>query len=1612
MVLSGTKLYIALDSNYQVKVLNTSTQLLESDINTTADPYRVSISNGVLYYAESSGTAPIHTYDLTTRSEKLITKSDGSGFYNAALVADAKNKLLYIGESYSSKAGLFYYDETNGNLSSCSKTFNSPARIIKISGNDVFYAGIEFSAGINGNIKASWDTSIIDAVVHNGLIYLTNSSGIVSVYNSSDSSLVTTLSSNYNQVLFSGNKIFLRYYSSIYVVTSPSSDFDQGNINNLIGGYTPNNLNEKSGTQLDYNLQFQQLNKTVSKMFYDEGRNKLYAISSADRQLLCLDGTTLDVKGVINLLGQPFDISEDGNMIYISVPNSYKIYAINADDFTISSVIDTDSRPTYVAAGDNNLFYVSNLTDVLNYRLSENTTTTVASGLPSCRIAVNSADNLLYVGTYSYSSKDYCDKDKLYYYNYQSTPFQLIGSITRDAYSSSKKNLIYGNGSVYFGSQEFLTLTPSYKGDYYDDVIAAQNGKVFFDSWYTDDKNFNDGYYLPFNISTAAYSSTKDFYLCYSGASSFIEIIHTTKQNVSGLTGVIDGMIYDNPVKIQYNSGTAYLDGTFISSGTVVSQKGPHVLLYFDSNGKRQSISFDLRQLAQSITLSSTSLNLKYFDSASLKATVLPSITTDKTVTWTSNNQSVAKVTNAGIVSAVGKGTAIITATANDGSGVIVSCTVNVELAVNSISISKINRLYSLNQAFDFSNCNILVYYNNNTSEIINVTPDMISGFDSIKTGYCTLTITYKGASIKSVYSVTSKPVKNVSLISQPNKTIYFLNQPLDPSGAMILLQYEDGTSEQLPITQDMITTYFNSRAGNYAPITSYIGVKNVDFIYGNNIFRFGIQVIQSDLTDITVVALPSKTTYILGQTLDTTGLKLQGKFYDGTTVILQPDLYTISGYSSITPGTKTVTVTCNNLTTSFDINVLPQDITNVTMRPMTSTSYTQGQPLNLINGYLVFTYADGTKASKAFTPDMISGYDPDKLGAQTLSISFLDYTFSQQITVNSKVLYSIYVNTKPTKCNYLPGEALDLTGATLELQYNNGYTIIVPFTDDMVSGYDPSKLGNQTVKVTTYGMTTSFQVYTAKSVCNITYNSCGGSNVANTILRDGETLDFAPTDPKKTGYYFLGWYTDPTSGTKVNFPYTVTADTTLYAHWANLNSIVTYDTQGGSDILPCLYLTGANIILPNPTKNGYTFNGWYTSANGGTQVSTSYWVLGDTTLYARWNINYTITFNSNGGSTVTPINATYGTALTPPVEPTRAGYTFAGWSPAFPSTMPLNGASLTAQWTINKYTISFNTNGGTAVTPITDAYGAIVTPPTDPTRVGYTFAGWSPAFPSTMPLNGTTLTAKWTRNNYSVTFDSKGGSLVKPITAPYGSEITEPSAPTRAGYTFAGWSPTFPSTMPLNGVTLTAIWTLNNYSVTFDSKGGSLVKPITAPYGSAITKPSAPTRAGYTFVGWSPTFPTTMPLNGVSLTAQWTLNNYTIAFNSNGGSIVDNKTGAFNSMITAPTNPKRIGYSFDGWYTSLSSGTKITFPYKITGKVTLYAHWKAIIYKVNFNGNGGNSPAAKTATYGKYVTAPSNPSRKGYKFLGWYTAASGGTKVSFSYKVTNNVTLYAHWKK
>ncbi len=459
-----------------------------------------------------------------------------------------------------------------------------------------------------------------------------------------------------------------------------------------------------------------------------------------------------------------------------------------------------------------------------------------------------------------------------------------------------------------------------------------------------------------------------------------------------------------------------------------------------------------------------------------------------------------------------------------------------------------------------------------------------------------------------------------------------------------------------------------------------------------------------------------------------------------------------------------------------------------------------------------------------------------------------------------------------------------------------------------------------------------------------------GGGKLGNSsediqiIVKNGSTFTAPASDgltrpDGNTDSYFM-WLDG--NGNSYEPGASVPADVTeLTVQWTAPTYAVTLNTNGGTinsgNVTGYTYGVGATLpAADDMTYTGHTFKGWYDNENltgspvtaiGGTE-------MGNKEYWAKWEINqYTITVKPENGKADITITQDYGTPITAPTL-TREGYTFKGWDKEIPETMPADNITVKAQWEINQYTITFDTNGGSEIAPITQDYSTKITAPDNPTRKGYTFKGWDREIPKTMPAENMTVKAQWEINQYTIAFDTNGGSEIAPITQDYGTAITAPADPTRKGYTFKGWDKEIPETMPADNITVKAQWEINQYTITFDTNGGSEIAPITQDYSTKITAPDNPTRKGYTFKGWDKEIPETMPADNITVKAQWEINQYTIAFDTNGGSEIAPITQDYGTEITAPDNPTRKGYTFKGWDREIPK----TMPAE---NITITARWK-----------------------------------------------------------------------
>ena len=520
------------------------------------------------------------------------------------------------------------------------------------------------------------------------------------------------------------------------------------------------------------------------------------------------------------------------------------------------------------------------------------------------------------------------------------------------------------------------------------------------------------------------------------------------------------------------------------------------------------------------------------------------------------------------------------------------------------------------------------------------------------------------------------------------------------------------------------------------------------------------------------------------------------------------------------------------------------------------------------------------------------------------------------------------------------------------------------------------------------------------KTTYTVTWMLDNDAEIDKTTVEYGATPTHDAADKPKDNYKeyrFTGWA--DSSGKLLTSETKIYGNTTYYARFEANDRIYTisFDTGGGTAVDQITGTYNTAVTAPAaPTKTGYTFAGW------DTKIPEK--LTEDLTITAKWNINqYTITF-VDGDNKIASITQDYGTSVTAPAAPTRTGYTFDGWSRSIPDTMPAENLTITAKWTINQYTITFDTVGGSTIAPITQDYGTSVTAPEDPTKEGYTFAGWDKEIPEKL-TEDLTITAKWNINQYTITFVD-GDNKIASITQDYGTPVTAPAAPTKEGYIFGGWN-NLPRTMPVTlegGLIVSAIWNVG-YTLSFVS-GYDEQAYYSAIFAagsdlSGIGTPADPSRIGYTFAGWDKPVPNYMPAENLTITAQWTINQYTITFDTAGGSAVASITQDYGTPVTAPADPSRIGYTFAGWDKPVPN-------YMPAENLTITAQWKVNQYSVSFDSDGGTKVDTITADYGTPVYAPQQPTKDGYQFDGWYI---GNDKVEFPFNMPENgCSLKAHW--
>ena len=552
----------------------------------------------------------------------------------------------------------------------------------------------------------------------------------------------------------------------------------------------------------------------------------------------------------------------------------------------------------------------------------------------------------------------------------------------------------------------------------------------------------------------------------------------------------------------------------------------------------------------------------------------------------------------------------------------------------------------------------------------------------------------------------------------------------------------------------------------------------------------------------------------------------------------------------------------------------------------------------------------------------------------------------------------------------------------------------------------------------------------------SISYTLNGGANPTGNPTSYNILTGVTVTNPTRTGYTFLGWtYEGQSTPVKdLTFAKGTTEDKILVAHWEANNYEITLDADGGnvgSDKLDVTY--DDTFVLPQPTRAGYTFTGWY---NGNTKVTSGTWKTADNmTLKASWSIvTYSISYVMNGGvnSTSNPTTFTVVSGATVK-NPTRTGYTFLGWTYSSVTTptkdVTLSAGTIdskvfTAHWQANEYTLTFNANGGNLESgsiPVTydDNYSV-----STPTRTGYIFKGWFDG--NTQYSGGTwkvandvTVVAEWEAKTYTITYNANGGSVSGTTqTVTFDKEFTL-REPTRTGYTFLGWyngeDKVISGVWTVDsGMSLKAEWQANSYAVTYDANGGTASHTgDTATYDSDFTLATAE-RVGYTFVGWYDgtklyTDGTWKTANTVKLVAKWTANTDTkYVVNHHLQNIYDdgytldveeNLKGTSDSSVTPSVKT----------YTGFTSPSTKTIKIAPDGSLVVDYFYTRNYYTITLIKNGGNGTDIRQK-YQSALYPQTWTDRDGFTFGGWFIDKNLITPFSETTMPSHDTTLYAYW--
>ncbi|MBO1307008.1 InlB B-repeat-containing protein [Enterococcus sp. 669A] len=603
-------------------------------------------------------------------------------------------------------------------------------------------------------------------------------------------------------------------------------------------------------------------------------------------------------------------------------------------------------------------------------------------------------------------------------------------------------------------------------------------------------------------------------------------------------------------------------------------------------------------------------------------------------------------------------------------------------------------------------------------------------------------------------------------------------------------------------------------------------------------------------------------------------------------------------------------------------------------------------------------------------------------------------------------------------------------TGTIAEQTFEYGGSCVLPTEGCTREGYQLVGWSTSPIATpeTTYGLgatipwnftvdTTFYAVW--QQEFTLRFNPDNGEAITEqTVLAGDKAIE--PPAPVKEYHSFGGWLFE---GSLYNFDLPVSGDMELTAQWNKIYHTVTFNANGGSGSTNRTVMSGTSVAEPEVVYYGHRLIGWSTSPNGGALWDFAEPVTDDLTLYAQWEAipKYTLTFEVNGGEEIFAVPGFEDTVIDlNNYHPIRPGYIFDGWYSDAGLTVSVTQITLTGNQTVyakwqevpdpDRYTLSFNTNGGSAIdTTIHDEDEVVDISGFRPTKEGYTFAGWyDNAGLSGNPITSVTMTqnqvvyAKWTAESYQVALDLDGGTGdTNPLAATFGEDFAFPTADgyEKVGHQLIGWqigdtrfevgAVMRPWTYTSDQI-MTAIWVKDTYAIEFDSRGGTGVATQYIEHGERVIEPSDPTLKDHIFTGWYLTkdlsgdpvdFETYTATEPATFFAGWEATTfYEVSFQSRDGHKPKTVRVRQGEKAPVPESWEWEGYTFAGWVSDKGEPIDRAL---ISGTTTFEAQWTPIEYMVTLV-NLFEEKDEEISYDRDHLKPLPVPERRGYTFGGW----------------------------